>query len=707
MLNGNNPANDPNKKPVRNHSRLKPSRSHYMTAQFGLNTPHYAAKAVEGDQGYSVRVGSDVDTFSLKAPLMSPVKMRKDYFFVPTRAVLPKNAELVITNPLTGDDIVASDVQCGVQRSSLRSFVNSACSRVNSSLQLAGICDYAFESAFHLLRALCDSVYFIEPFASDGSLLSHLGNSCGKNVTYYIDDSGRQLYFDRFLEDLVGLLVSNVRRFTIRAAYIDVTTPNSYPSISTSSNIEVVLDGLAPEAVTGSTWNLRRFLEELRQGLIVYDFSGLLLKADVSDRPFTLRRPSTGTIVGINAVNFTDKFLNASRAVAYQLACVQFYTQDSIDYVYSCNLWHQNLGSLYGLAIGGKPSAAMPSLLYEYNGMALQYDFVSAACMRNVFAIDVADHLDGDSPSELTPYLRSVDEDYSVIYGLIGYINNVFGLTRSLKFRDYFCGAKTAPMAVGNVDVEVTEGSFSVVDVTKNIQMQRFLNQVNRVGRTLKEYVRGIFGTTPAHDPHEVIFLGSTSEVIGAEETENTGSAQLTEAQTVTSKLRKSSSQFAFEGSFAEPGEIIGITAFDVVRPYANSVDREFFHVDRFDDFNPFLQQIGDQAVYGEELIANNPDNFGYQLRYAEYRQSFDYCSGGFREFLPGYAFINDDYAYSRPGFTYPVISPDFIRSRPSEFDRFYVSLTHYSLAGYFHFIIRQDIEVSADRPMEAAPSIL
>ena len=32
-------------------------------------------------------------------------------------------------------------------------------------------------------------------------------------------------------------------------------------------------------------------------------------------------------------------------------------------------------------------------------------------------------------------------------------------------------------------------------------------------------------------------------------------------------------------------------------------------------------------------------------------------------------------------------ISPDFIRSRVSELDEFYLSLTGYSLGSYFHFI--------------------
>ena len=696
---GNNPANDPDSKPVKGRSMFKPNRSFYQTVQFGLNSPHFAFDALEGDK-LSVRIGSDVDTYSLKAPLMTPVKMQKDYFFVPLRSIIPLGAEKLITNPLTGDDVVAENVNCVVDTYWLGFYVQQAASSVVAGdLTAASAAASVGDADAYLLRALCNYVSRVEPFASYGSLLTHLGHSVGKMNRWAIQKDGTRLYGDDFFEVLVDRLIEDVESFKVHFSDLD-GYGNTYPPVSVSMT-------RSDEGMSSQVWNFNRFLEELRQGRQVHDLYDITLKSTVDvNRRGLDRIDSDGTVVsGASAwspiktygSNSADtRYLNFSRCVA----SAAFYTEDSVDYVYSAQLWHENQQSLVMKVLGDPGS-------YLLNGIRTRYDEVSGYTffrLLQYFSVDLAA---GSYYPPSSGAISVMTTDSTTPPSVTGYIYNLFGFTRSLKFRDYFCGSKTRPMAVGNVDVQVSGGQFSVVDVTKNIQIQRFLNQVNRVGRKFKEYVSGIFGTTPMHDPCEPVFLGMTRDVIGAEETENTGAAQLVDPQTTTSKLRKSSSQFAFEGSFAEPGVVVGITHFDVVRPYVDSSDRSFFHVDRFDMFNPFMQTIGDQEVYGMEIDTSLDNIFGYQLRYAEYKQSFDHCAGAFARFLPGYAFLNRNSNLEGFGVGNLRISPDFIRSRPCEFDRFYISLTHHSLAGYFHFIIRHDINIDASRAMDAAPSIL
>lgn len=700
---GNNPANDPDTKPVKGRSMFKPNRSFYQTVQFGLNSPHFAFDALEGDK-LSVRVGSDVDTYSLKAPLMTPVKMQKDYFFVPLRSILPLGAEKLITNPLTGDDIVPEDVNCVVDTYTLGyGIAQAGTNLINADLTAAVAAASVADADAYLLRALCNYVSRIEPFSSYGSLLTHLGHSVGKMVRWAVQKDGTKLYGDDFFEVLVDRLIEDVASFKVHFSDL-AGNGNTYPAVG-------VYTSLSDEGMQGQVWTWNRFLEELRQGRQVHDIYDITLKSNVDTSRRGLDRiDSDGTVIsGVSAwspvKNYgsgltNQRYLNYSRCVAYQIASAAFYTEDSVDYVYSAQLWHENQQSLVMAAVGDPGS-------YVLNGVRTRYDEVSGYTMNLILGNYILGIAQGSS---YAPSAGAIDVMYyttAITPCITGYIYNIFGFTRSLKFRDYFCGSKTRPMAVGNVDVQVSGGQFSVVDVTKNIQIQRFLNQVNRVGRKFKEYVAGIFGTTPMHDPCEPVFLGMSRDVIGAEETENTGVAQLLDPQTTTSKLRRSSSQFAFEGSFAEPGVVVGITHFDVVRPYVDSSDRSFFHVDRFDMFNPFMQTIGDQEVYGMEIDTSLQNNFGYQLRYAEYKQSFDHCAGAFARFLPGYAFLNRDSNLEGFGIGNLRITPDFIRSRPCEFDRFYISLTHHSLAGYFHFIIRHDINVDASRAMDAAPSIL
>ena len=709
-LAGNNPANDPDKKPVKGRSRFKPNRSLYQTMAFGLNTPHFAMEAVEGDS-VSVRVASDVDTFSLKAPVMSPVRMHKDYFFAPLRAVLPKNADLLITNPLTGDDIDAEQVNCGINRSELYSYMSRVMGYINDRLGDAEHAADLREADTYLLAALVADVTLLEPFASDGCLLNVLGHSVGRSIQSAVMDNGKLYYLDHFTEDLCNRLKEDIRSFTFVSNKL-VFQPSSNPSWTSSSIVITVNMDMASEDAYGVTWSFRQFLEYMRQGgyvasLTIPATGGLRSTADTTRSALKYNDGVTDKVYSLTLkYGNVDKFLNLGRLAAYQLSCAQFYTEDSVDYIYSTKLWHENQFTLYQVGTQGNQAGLRSDTFYRWNGIQKQYDSISRAIVYLVLnGIQLWLSTTGYSNGTISMFANSYRLQS---LASIGYIANLFGYTRSLKYRDYFCGSKTAPMAVGNVNVAVSSGQFSVVDVTKNIQIQRFLNQVNRVGRRFNEFVMGIFGTKPMPDPTEIIFLGRSMDIIGAEETQNTGAAQLTEPQTVTSKLRKNSSQFAFEGSFSEPGFLIGITHFDVVRPYENVTDRAMFHADRFDMFNPFMQQIGDQPVDQDEIdsytISTTP--FGYQLRYMEYRQAVDRCVGGFREFLPGYAFTNREGYYRNASGVFSI-SPDFIRSRPCEFDRFYVSLTHHSLAGYFHFIIRQDASVDASRPMEAAPSIL
>lgn len=715
---GKNPANDPDKKPVKNRSHFKPNRSFYNTLPFGLNSPIFASEVVESDK-MSIRVNTDIDTLNMKAPMLTPVKMSKDYFYAPLRSILPHNAELVETNPLTGQDIDAGKVLPILTASKLNSFRADLLNKINNSLASAPYLADASQSSLELLRCLIISVSYGDLFFSASSLVNQLGANLHGLVSWsdtVNEDNlrtNKAKSWDQFVELLCDTILQHVKYFTCTELYYS-SGPSLY-SLSDPETRSFIVDCSlgSDEGYSGrsNTISFRRFLEELRQGRCVGYVKEVVLKDPSDTSTYSVYYPNSTTTINLQPGNLhAQKNYNVSRAVAYQLACASFYTDDAVDYVYSCKLWHQNQLSCARYALGVQSSPGVSGMVYMLNGIQQEYDSVSNNILDNIIMNLMGRTWSAalsSSDVEAPVYYNSGSYRGAAVFAL-GYVNNLFGLTRSLKFRDYFCGSKTRPMAVGNVDVQVQSGSFSVVDVTKNIQMQRFLNQVNRVGRKFNEYVQGIFGVTPMHDPSEVIFLGHTSEYIGSEETNNTGSDMMSESQTTRSKMRRSSSQFAFEGSFSDSGIVVGIINFDVARPYTISADRAFFHYDRFDMFNPYLQHIGDQEVFGAEIDPNQSDSFGYQLRYAEYKQSVDIARGGFLEFLPGFAFLNDSMTMRNlhSGGSI-VISPDFIRSRPTELDRFYNVMSNYSQAGYFHFFCRHDVQVSADRPMEAAPSIL
>lgn len=744
----NNPANDPDKKPIKSRSKFSPNYSLFQTALFGYNSPMAAMEVVPDDK-VSIRVASDVDTFTLKAPLMAPVKMNKDYFYAPMRALLPKNSERLITNPLTGDDIDPRLVNAVCEPWLFYNSPGTTTSnyvRYLEDIIFNRTAQYQVNYANLGEQVRCLALSFINFYQwtwftlSKGAPARSLGYDFDLFAGNFLQDSAlgaqtiagkRRISYDKFCDAVFKLLKKYVRVVgfevvtDIDGDYSSPTVTTKQVSVYPGSTSEDL--GLFPAAYT-----LHQFIELIQQGAMVVKLTGLSLNApyvsgdptvDFGTTELGLIAPSTTSTYEMDVRLFTspDKaypfpegddhdIVNLLRLAAYQLACAQFYTNDSVDYIYSPELWHENQLSLFRVAWGlGFPTYEF----YQYNGMNVPYDSISANILESVFvkayqALD--DYYNTFNSVDYPNYWMHLFHGLNLnsVYAAYSYLINLFGFTRSLRYRDYFVGSKTRPMAVGNVDVTVSGGQFSVVDVTKNIQRQRFLNQVNRIGRSLKEYTRGIFGADPTYDPHQLIFLGSSTDVIGAEETQNTAENQYSPVG-ITSKLRNDSSRFAFEGSFNEFGIIVGIMNFDIVRPMVHGFDRQNLHLDRFDMFNPYLQTIGDQEVKGTELSINLPNKiFGYQLRYSEYKQRFDVAAGGFAEHLPGYCFTGDfSNLADRLNPDFFRISPDFIRNHTFDFDRLYLMLPDDSPAGYFHFIVRHDITIDATRPMLAAPSIL
>ncbi len=241
--------------------------------------------------------------------------------------------------------------------------------------------------------------------------------------------------------------------------------------------------------------------------------------------------------------------------------------------------------------------------------------------------------------------------------------------------------------------------------------MQRYLNAVVKLGNNFGDYLRGIFGTTPSPDYHFPKFIASSEVAVDGFEVANTSSQE--QGQIVTN-LKTSADKYEFEVSIDMPCIILGLSSFSVPRVYSQTCNRFFFHNDRFDDFNPMLQYIGDQDIRSIELSScTNREGqadgvFAYASRNAEYKQSYSVASGGFIDMLPSWAFLSDSLfqGYFVPDTLIPQ-SPEFIRAKDYEFDRFFEVQTGLSLGHKFHFILRYNNQNVCNRPMEVNPGIL
>lgn len=689
-----NPVNDPTQKPVKTHSTFRPNYSLYQSPIFGLNTPFFAMAGV-GDDKISMRLNSDIDTFSLQAPSMAPLKRSTDYFMVPLRALLPNTSELIITNPLRGDDVDAPLVQCSIPNhtgyTNFQDFLNNLSTQFSTLSQPTAPSTDAEMGAW--LASNFRFMQILSRFFSASSLVRNLGYDF-RNLVYFdkLDANNVPEYFD--FDDIFAVLIGYLRTHlndqqgNARAITVNYWIPTL---VNSSGQLTPAYKNLQKVYGVGVSSYGYHSLEEL-----VYDlFNGDGLVQSVSTTLATFQTSGSwdnpyevnGKYYAAHVHSYGEP-KNILRVAAYQIACAEFYSVDTVDDVYSSALWRSNMLAWAYVVNSGIQR-------FKYNGIPIEYDAISAYYIDKMFynlksllsrtSITSASHMNG-----------------------FGYMVNLFSYTRSLRYQDYFVGSRPNPLAVGDVSVQVNSNLVDVVDVSKKIQVQRFLNQVNRVGRKFKEYVRGVLGGNPMPDAHEPIFLGHVVDTIGAEETQNTGAAQLTVPQTKTSNYRSNANRFAFTVQVPEAAIIIGIQNYDIPRVYGCVTDRENYHIDRYEAFNPFMQFVGDQEVFAEELVAGVSGNFSYQMRYAEYKQRVSQASGAFLGKLPGYAKVYDRTSFMRPNDSNVLtLGSDFIRANMADIDEFYLNRYVDSPKTAFHFIVRNDMEVTAHRPMAFAPSIL
>lgn len=626
-------VNDPRPNNARGRNVFPQTHMHLTTDRYGEYSPFFWCKAERGDV-QNLKTDHDLHTFTMKSPMVGNIEMTKSFIKVPMQAIYPINWEKMLTIPTQGDD-VPFDCKALLDVYKLVSNLAESLSRS------VGNDNVRFIKSLVLLEAL----------TSHGSLFERFNMHF--NYKFVIDPAGeaRLIEPDSYFDEVYASLCSWFKDNSYSIAIDDIV----YSSNELSDHRII-------EILRSNDWQPQYWEDDSSIDDYIGIHSSIIIHSGYK------------TPLGADS---NDYLINIEPIISYQLACAQFGTNDFVDFVYSADLYRQNMLSL--IYTFGSPA------FFSYNGLSILYDVFS----KKYF-------------------------DYAIneiaTYDALDYFINLFSYALSLKFGDYFMGAKPRPLAVGEYSARVVDNSVSAIDMTRNIQMQRLLNQANMVGRKIGDYLAGIYGGQLPEAPKDVpIFLAHQSFSIGGFETENTGEVQFNPnvSNTITSHLRSSENRHSFEIEISEPCYILGINSYTMRPIYSRGIDRFAFHHDRYDDFIPQMQYIGDQDIKLVELDSSRSEvltPYAYTLRYMEYKQRPSYASGGFVNNLPSWAFIADNDDGNIPS---SFISPDYIRSSPSEFDRFYKSLTGYSLGNYFHFIVAHTNVTNPVRQMEYAPEIL
>lgn len=648
LVNKSDQAEIQTAKAPRNRSNFDLSHHHLTTLRFGEIFPFFNLEAVNNDK-ITLRSQHDLSTFTLKSPILSNIRLRKDYFSVPMESILPFNWDKIITNPLFGDDVDADNCNCVIDISKCTTLIDSIHAR--------------FTEKTYQTKPLgfINCLSILELIFSKGSLLSRLGYNFSSLLKISSHDGTTSLSFDDYVDNYYNSILTktdsslNVHYYNDELQVVSKDFP-----MRDKTDLRIFHD-FALTHVLDSEQAITPFVDELLYTNWYFQFA----------------------LSGASAAAQYYTKYNISAVAAYQLACAHFMSNDKVDYIYSAELYRQLMHSL--------SDDYTPN--FTYNGVATPYDYLSGYYINNCLS-----------------YIDGVTDDNKCIKGIL-YLQNLLGFRRSLRYVDYFTSAKTHPLALGDTSVQVsTTDKVDVVDVTRNIQMQRFLNFANRAGRKFEEYISKLNGKYVAPDYHNPQYLGGTIDRLYNSKVENTADAQQTKPNSVTSTFGANSENFAFSFECDRPSIILGLVSFDIVRAYANSVRRDSQHIDRFDYFNPFLQHIGDQPVFGYEYRYDRfggdiTSYFGYQTRHAEYKTAVSRADSGFIDgSLPSWAFLNEELYQSPDNVT---IDSNIIRSYPEELDKFYLNLPGISLSKYFHFIVDFYNIVEASRPMIANPNIL
>lgn len=652
--------------PSKPHSRFNLNKKFGLTPVFGRNTPFFGLEVVPGDGPIRILPSCETRSYTLKAPVFGDVKKHVAFYQVPLQCILPFNWEKIVVNPSHGSDVQGSSTSTNIVpcldgvNCVISDFVGRLVTPFLNDFNTIKATDVSTISPKDYIFRILHFVIKWENFLSHGSLLSHFGIHYGDVFTFYHNipsEENLKYTFDSYCQ----YLLSCIENLRFRVTDDDGTS-----------------------SITGAgAFHIRRVLDFMRTHALPAKITYL------GSTSISLPSLSNWNVTHVASVDYTEP-LNYGRLCAYQIVNAHYYTNDRIDYIYTADLYRQYIGSFINDSYGAST--------FTYNGISCQYDFLSGFYFSDIIR------------TFFDTSITESSESYSIVYPIIF---AVFGFNNSLRYLDYFTGARPRNLAISGpntpTNVAVENNSVDVVNITKSIVAQRFLNAVARVPQNIEDYSEKILGRKPSYDWHNPKYLFSYDMNLFTQEVENTGAGQLSDANSVTSVLRGRSGDLEFTVDIDRHSYIIGIESFDVERFYHSTQDRNTMAIDRFDMFVPELQYIGDQELKRSELIAGSVKDmpFGYTLRDMQFKQLFNDCAGGFVENLPGWLFkFNiDDFNYRDANEL--QIGPEFIRSKPTELDEFYLSLTGLTLASYFHFIEVWSIRVSADRPMIAAPNIL
>lgn len=262
-------------------------------------------------------------------------------------------------------------------------------------------------------------------------------------------------------------------------------------------------------------------------------------------------------------------------------------------------------------------------------------------------------------------------------------------------------GNVTTPNAVGGsgfmfwndpqLEADLTNATAATVNQLRQaFQIQKLQERDARGGTRYVELIKAHFGvTSPDARLQRPEYLGGASQPINVQPVPQTSETAATPQGNLSAYGTVSASGNGFTKSFTEHSIIIGLASLRADLTYQQGLDRMWSRSTRYDFFWPALANIGEQAVFNQEIFAQgtsaDTEVFGYQERFAEYRYKPSRISGLFRSEASASL---DSWHLSQDFQSLPALNDSFIQDNPP-IDRVIAVQDEPHLIADFHFGLR------------------
>ena len=612
------------------------------TVLFDAVTPFDMIPAIEGDH-IRLRLNQDLRTYTLKSPLLTPVKQHQAYFQVPWRAIMPNTWEYLRRTPVVGDDINWNSVAPMLD---LLNFFDNLNKIPNTN---------SFYFPMNTVGEMLKGIYMFWSLASPSGLARRLG------LTVVVPRA------DTIVSDFHQSFVAFLKQAT------------------NASVLSVSFTGADGEQYFYTLQKLENFVYfwNFVQDFVRYGVGRLSSNAlGTPENPLEFPNINFGSGEG----GAEPALVNLMPLIAYQVICATYYTNDKIDDIYSAKMWQQACLALAHQFIAY--DGAISDLSFEYNGISVQDDAYSGNIMNRPlanFTDQLRYYLDYMLPLFVIPA--------SLRYG------DYFTSSRKQPLGVGDVSASVGGGAIGSLSV-------SAVDVNTSLWIQRFLNSVNRSKQKIVDYLQSETGVRPAVNPeYQPNFICKETFNLGGLEVENTSENQGNVVTLLKNgESRFMYDVFIDEPSFVIGVETYSMQY--MYANVTNKVYYMEDRLDWFNHFMQHVgdQSVEFRELFG---IGNVTDKitFAYQLRYAQFKFGISRAVGAFASGdLPSWAAVLTS-RFAGQGVYH--INSSFIRNRNVEFDQFYASLTAENPTQYFHFIRTVALGCFVNSKQQAYPSLL